>query len=210
MDKLYKYINDKIKIIKNNYSYLLKPFIIITMIYLISYYPIIRANFYYGDDLQRALFGLKGWSNFSRFTSDILSGFIHTNNYLTDISPLSQIIATFLLSLSGVVIIHLFKKNKKVTFTNIISVLPIGLTPYFLSCITYKYDSPYMALSIFASIFPFLVYKNNKKSKILFSITLIIGTIIMCTTYQAASGIIPLITIFLAYNYWENKKIKKR
>lgn len=208
MNKIYKFIDEKIKIIKKDYEYLFKPFLILIVSYLITYYPIFRANFYYADDLQRAAFGIKGWNNFSRFTSDFLSGFFHTSNYLTDISPLTQIIAIIFLALSGIIILHLFKKQKKITFLNILSVLPIGLTPYFLSCISYKYDSPYMALSIFASIIPFIFYKNKKKDIKIFSIFLVIGTIIMCTTYQAASGIIPLMTIFLSYNYWENKKEK--
>lgn len=194
---------------KEKYSYLVKPFFILLIIYLIAFYPIIRANFNYLDDLGRVHFGYRGWNDFSRFTSSFLAIFIHTSKYITDVSPLTQIIAGIFLAFSSVIILHLFKKNKKITFINIISVIPIGLSPYFLECISYKFDSPYMALSILSSILPFLFFGKEIKEKFIFSLATIVGTIIMCTTYQAASGIIPLVTMFLAFNYWLKKEEKE-
>ena len=144
MNKKIKNINDKVSLkimnFKNNYSYLFKPFIILFIIYIIAFYPIIRANFNYLDDLERVNVGYRGWLGFSRYISEFFSIFIHTGRYLTDVSPLTQIIATVFLTLSSVIVLHLFNKNKKVSFVNIVSVLPIGLCPYFLECISYKYD----------------------------------------------------------------------
>ena len=59
------------------------------------------------------MLGYKEWSNFSRYTSYYLSSFIHTSDYLTDISPLTQIIAIVFLAISGIIILHLFKRGKK-------------------------------------------------------------------------------------------------
>ena len=201
----------KLKHLYREYGYLLKPFFIILVIYFLTFSSIIRANYNYGDDIERLLYGIGGWTNFSRFTTEALSIYIHTSSYLTDISPLNQYIAIVLLSISSVILLHLFKEDKKVTLSNIISVLFVGISPYFLSCFSYKYDSLYMALSILVSIVPFVFYKSENKNRIydiLYSISIILGTIIMCTTYQASSGILPLVTIFLAFNLWNNKKFK--
>ena len=86
-----------------------------------------------------------------------------------------------------------------------LAVSVIGLCPYFLECISYKYDSPYMALSILASIFPFIFFNVKKKYNLPFIIFIFIGTLIMCMTYQASSGIIPIMTLFLSFRYWNEK-----
>lgn len=194
--------------LKNEYRYLIKIFFILFIIFTIAYYPIIRANFNYQDDQGRILLGYKEWENYSRYTSYYLSSFIHTSNYLTDISPLTQIIATIFLASSGTIIIYLFEKEKKINYFNILAVTPLGLCPYFLACLSYKFDSPYMALSILSSIIPFIFYKDEKAKTINFKffIAVFLGTLVMCTTYQAASGIIPILAIFLALKLWNNKE----
>ena len=196
-----------IKKLYTKYKYLLVPFLILLLIYSIAYFSIFRANFNYIDDMGRVALGYQNWDNFSRYISNFLSKFIHASSYLTDISPLTQIIAIVFLALSGVIILKLFE-NKKITITSILSVSIIGLCPYFLECISYKYDSPYMALSILASVFPFIFFSKNKKYNLLFVGFIFTGTLIMCMTYQAASGIIPMMALFLAYKYWNEKDNK--
>lgn len=193
----------------DNYGYLLKPFFILLFIYLFVVYPIVSVNFNYLDDLGRTYYGYRGWYDFSRYISEYLSVFIHAGKRLTDISPLPQIIAVLFVVLSSVIILHLFKKDKKITFLNLIAVLPLGLSPFFLECLSYKFDAPYMALSILASVFPFLFYGDTKKKKIIFSISVLLGSLVMCMTYQAASGIILLMSLFMAFNLWNQKEPKE-
>jgi len=185
--------------------------LIITAIYMITYYTIFRANFNYIDDLSRTMFGYRGWKNFSRYFSEFFSIILNTNKYLTDISPLTQIIACIILAICGIVLLNLFDKNKKLNFFSIIAVLFIGLNPFFLECISYKYDSPYMAFSILVSIIPFIFYKKglNIKNQIPFIITSIVGTLLMCMSYQASSGIFPLIALFLSFKYWNDSNDKE-
>ncbi len=191
----------------NKYSYLKKAFFLFFIIYLLCLFPIIRANFNYIDDLGRVMYGYSGWTDFSRYTSTILSYFINTDTYLTDISPLPQLIAVLFLSLASIILLHTFTNNKKITLWNILAILPIGLCPYFLECLSYKYDAPHMALSILASVFPLLFIDKNKR---LFSIITIISAIIMCTTYQASSGIFPILIIFYSFYTWcRNEKSNK-
>lgn len=204
-NKKYNDLKNKIQSLK----FLILPFIILNIIYFLALIPIIRANFNYLDDLGRVAFGTRGFgSAYSRYISDFLSIFLHTGKYLTDISPLPQLIATFLLSLSSIILIYVFSNKKKVTIFNILAVIPLGLCPYFLECLSYKYDAPYMAISILASIVPILFI--NKK-RIVYLLVTFLSCLIMCMTYQASSGIFPmLIIIYLLYIYHSDKSVKPK
>lgn len=181
----------------------IKPFLILAVIYIIGFSAIIRANFLYIDDLGRAISGYKDWDGFSRYTSNFLSTFIHCDNYLTDVSPLTQIIAVAFLAISGLIILYVLTKKHSFTFWEYTSVAILGLSPYFLECISYKYDSPYMALSILASVFPMLFY--NKKY-IFFIIATMLSIIIVCTTYQASLGIFPMFAIIMTFVMWSKRE----
>ena len=181
--------------------------LVLSLLLLLSISSILRANFKYVDDIGRTVNGYRGWSNFSRYLSSFLSIFLHGDAYLTDISPLPQILAIFIMTIASVILLHLFSNGKKITFWNIIAIIPLTINPYFLECLSYKYDAPYMAISILTSIAPFLFYKKNKT---LFGITSFVGLLIMCLTYQASSGVYLLIIIFYAlFLYKENTKIKE-
>lgn len=183
-------------------KYLLKTFIVLFMIYLIGISSIIRADFDYIDDIGRISEGYIGWAGFSRYISAFLSIFIHTNVYLMDISPLTQIMSASLVALSGVILIIVFSDKNRFSISDIIAVIPVGLSPYFLECFSYKFDSPYMALSVLASIVPFLFFYYNK---FVFVISSIFFLLIMCMTYQASSGIYILVAIFLFVKRWNKK-----
>ena len=85
-----KNIVDAISKFYNQNKCLIKPILILTLIFLICFSSIIRADFDYIDDMGRKVSGYRGWSNFSRFLSSFFSIFIHSGKYLTDISPLTQ------------------------------------------------------------------------------------------------------------------------
>lgn len=172
------------------------------ILHIIAVSAVIRADYYYIDDLGRAAQGYRGWDNFSRHLSNMLAPFVHGGSYLTDISPLPQLLALFVISLSGTILLYLFSDGKKIAPWKIIAVLPLGLSPYFLECLSYKYDSPYMAISVLASILPFLFMECGM---VPYAIASVAGILAMCMTYQAASGIYPMIVIFLVYKQWNRK-----
>ncbi len=195
------------KTLKQKYSFLLKPFCCLIIIYTISFLAIIRADYNYIDDMGRRLYGYQGWDNFSRYISVYLSSLLHADQYLTDISPLPQLAAVCLLALSSVIMIFVMSDQKKITFWEIIAVLPLGISPYFMQCISYKYDAPYMALSIFASVLPFMLSQCQGTA---YFITSVAGILVMCCTYQAASGIYPMLTAYLCFRWWnQGGSIKK-
>jgi len=170
-------------------------------LYTFAIIGIIRADFLYQDDLGRTMYGYRGWDNWSRYISNYLAVFIHTDTRITDISPLPQIIAALFIAIAGVLLVYIISDGK-ITKTACFLALPIGLSPYFLECISYKFDAPYMALSILASIVPFLFMRNY----IVFSVSSIVSLLIMCMTYQASSGIYIIIVIMLCFKAWNEQK----
>ena len=138
------------------------PLLVLSLLLLLSISSILRADFKYVDDIGRTVNGYRGWSNFSRYLSSFFSIFLHGDTYLTDISPLPQVLAIFVMGISSILLLHLFSNGKKITFWNILAVIPLTINPYFLECLSYKYDAPYMAISVLSSIVPFLFYKKNK------------------------------------------------
>lgn len=175
--------------------YLIRPAVILAAIYLMAFYSIFRSNFNYLDDLGRKHSGYHGWLDWSRWFTQIFSSFLHADTYLSDISPLPQWIACILMALGCVILLKVFGEERRIGIVNILAASLIGLTPYFLGIISYKYDSPYMAFSFLVSVFPFLFYK---KKEIVYMLISCVCLVLMCTSYQASSGIFPLITLFLA------------
>jgi hypothetical protein len=201
--KYFIYMNNEIqKIFRKN---IVIAIICMFGLYLFAISSIIRADFLYIDDLGRTIDGYRGWSGFSRYTSDFLAIFIHPDVRINDISPLPQIIAALFIAIASVLMVYILSDGK-VTKTACFLSLPIGLSPYFLECFSYKFDAPYMALSILVSIVPFLFIQNF----IIFFISSIISLLIMCTTYQASSGIYIIIVIILCFKTWNEQKKPSR
>ena len=195
-----KFSTNPLELNKNNKD-LISSVGFLFVIYFLAIFSIIRANFNYIDDLRRCIdgYGLDGV--FSRHISKHLSHLLHASNHITDISPLPQLVACIILALTGFILVKIIcnKTNKFL----LIASLPIGLSPYFLECFSYKFDAPYMALSIFVCVFPFLFMQ---KKWWLFSLVSIASILVMTMTYQAASGIFIMLTIYFFFTNFLYKK----
>lgn len=181
----------------------LKNIIFLFSIYLLAFSSLIRANYAYADDIGRTYAGYHGWLDWSRWSTEILATLVHAEWHLTDISPFPQILACFIMAIAGIILLIVFKDEKEIDIWNILAVSITALAPYFLGIISYKFDSPYMALSFLASVVPFLM--RNASPKIYFAIS-IFSLLIMCTTYQAYSGVYPMIAFFLTVQDIKNGK----
>lgn len=171
-----------------------KPFLILCAIYLVALSALIRANIDYKDDIYRLFTGLKGWKAFGRFVSQIASVFVHGEGYLTDVSPLPLLLAIGIMALASLIVIRLISGERTVSLWSLIGVVPLGLSPYFLECFSYKYDAPYMALSVLASVLPLLL---DGQGSLLYASAVALGSYVMCTTYQSSSGILPMLVVLL-------------
>ena len=191
-------INDCLS--KIDFRSFLKPTLLMFGVYLLGIITIIRADFLYYDDLKRAIEGFRRWYDWSRYVPEFSSILVHGNTRLTDISPLPQLLAILILSFSSVLLVYII--CQKITGSRLLASIPMGLSPYFLGCISYKFDAPYMALSILVCIVPFLFITSKKA----FFVSSVVSLLIMCTTYQAVSGIYPIIVILLCFSEWNRCK----
>ncbi len=192
-------------------TYILKPIVILTFIHLLAISALIRADFYYNDDVQRAFSGGRMWAiAHSRYVSNYLAIILWGEKKIFDISPLTQYIAILICAIAGGVILSLFSQNKKITLVQIMAAVPLTINPFFLQCLSYKFDAPWMALSILSSVLPILFLPNEKevnwKQYVYASF---IGLLIMCNTYQASAQIYPIFILIYTYFLWRNNKVKR-
>jgi hypothetical protein len=182
----------------------IKPTAILFALYVIMVSAILLANYTYKDDNDRIMSGVAGWENFSRYLSNFLSHFVHAGSFLTDVSPLPQLLACLLLALTSALALYLIARTTRFTALMYFSTIPFVLCPYFLECISFKYDAPYMALSVLASVAP-LALRNAKYRYFIPAVFL--GELVVCATYQASSGILPILAVFLCFLDWsQNRK----
>lgn len=184
-----------------------KPVLIVFGIILLALLALLRANFSYVDDLGRAAVGYKGWGNFSRYLTNVLAAIFHGNSFLTDISPWGQIVAMLLMAIAGVMLLYIIYGRKKFRWWELLVVSMLALNPYFLQCLSYKFDAPFMAVAVLGMIMPFLMRGRLAKGDKwwLYGGSVLLGVLVTCMTYQAALGILPMITVVLAVRMWGQK-----
>lgn len=180
--------------------------LILFVIYVVGFSAVLRTNFYYLDDNGRAAFGYKTWDYFGRYLSTGFSTLLHMGEYLTDIAPLPQLAALLLMAVSSVVLMYVLFDRTSFSLWEIAAVVPLGLNPYFLECLSFRFDAPYMAVSVLAGILP-LLYR--KKRTVVYLLASMLGTLAVCTSYQAATGIFPVLVIMLALRMWNSGKSMK-
>lgn len=180
-----------------------KSVLVLSAIFAAALLPLFRANIPYNDDIWRIHTGITGWADpLARYLSEFLSHYLFCGAYTTDLSPVSQMLALAVVALSGVLAIRIFK-GKAVSLWDLLAMVPLCLNPYFLSCLSYKFDAPYMALSVLASVVPLLF---SGKSRGVYCLSVFFGMLAVCMTYQAASGIFPIAVLLLAFQRWCRKE----
>ncbi len=177
-------------------NYFARYFKFAAIIYLIGIFGLLIADVYYRDDQGRAMFGFVGYLNESRVISEYGSYLLGMRDYKTrliaDASPLFQMMAAIVLAFGSVILVKVVSGN--LSYWSIIASLPLGLSPYFLSNLSYKFDSHFMALSVVAPIIPFLYVRRLS----LFALISIPALLVMFTTYQSSHAIYILLVLFIA------------
>lgn len=197
--KLWSEASASADIENGKHDWMKKPFLLLCLLYIGALLALLRANYYYVDDLGRALLGIHGWLDWSRYVTEWLSFLVQPTANLTDVSPLPQLLAVAFMSLAGLLVIYTFTGRKEISWFLLPAALPMGLSPWFLECFSYKFDAPYMALAVLASVVPFLWWKKDEKK---FYLAAFLCLLVMTMTYQAAAGIFVIETLFLAFHSW--------
>ncbi len=208
--KLREIISDKWK----KYSFLGRPFLTMLLIYLLGVSAIILAGVHYADDVARTTYGYAEWAGFSRYINTVASHFLHADWYLTNIAPWPQLLAIIILASASILLIcivmgaDIFKQKWTKWIWPIIAVVPLGLNPYMLECLSYQYDAVYMAISILFAILP-MVFWRGRSLWALGGMT-IVGVLVVCMTYQASIGLFPVLVVFMIVKMWGEKEIKNK
>ncbi|MCR5290529.1 MAG: glucosyltransferase domain-containing protein [Treponema sp.] len=163
----------------------------------IFFFALLRANYDYQDDITRSFKGHKMWAGGSRFVSETLAVFLHTNFYINDISPITQLFSIAVICVTAYLIAGIIGKGK-VTRLSLAAASLFGMTPFFLENMSYKYDCPYMALSVLFAVIPFLCTSHY----LAYCITSFTGLILVCSSYQASNSVYILLAIYCAFALW--------
>jgi hypothetical protein len=185
----------------------LKPFGIVFVIYVFGALALLAAGSNYLDDNNRNTYGGHDYAElFGRYVSHGLSTLL-TGNAAMDLSPATQVVALALLAAASVILVYVLcnKEPKKLTWGRLLATVPLGLSPWFLQCLSFKYDSIFMALSVLAVITPFLFFGDRKR----FILASVVGLGVALTTYQTSTSIYILMALALAFRDWmDDKKMK--
>lgn len=180
-----------------------KAIVLLTGIYTLAISALLKADFNYIDDMGRAFYGYKHWGDYSRILSNSLSTYVHMGHYLTDVAPWSQLVAIFIVAIAGVILLRAVYGRNTFSIWEILALVPLAINPYFLECLSYKFDSPYMALSLLGAMIPFVFLEGGVFSAIYGTM---IGTVIVCCSYQAATGFFPLVIVSIVIRRWAKKE----
>lgn len=168
-----------------------KFFIFTALFLFFAYFNVITAHFFYADDVFRNYGGNRSWIGFSRYVSEFGSILIHNNIKLNDVAPLSQFIA--IVVSSATVMVLSFSLTKQVSLKNCIALSAIFTAPCYVECFSYRFDSPYMAFSLFFAAIPFLFFDDKK----VFLYVSVVCLLLTCISYQAALPLYILAAIYL-------------
>lgn len=168
----------------------------ILILYLAVLVNIGLVNFPYIDDITRQMSGVPNFgAHYSRWGSEIFSWIFQGSRHLTDQGITLFILSSLILTLTSSLALSYVYKEKIPWGAAIISVL-IGINPWFLECLSFRFDGPFMALSI---LFGFTAFYWWNKPKWQLFIASILSVFMLCNTYQSSSGVFIIVALTLAY-----------
>lgn len=111
-------------------KYFWRYFSFVFGVYFLGYFALLVYGENYSDDYNRATYGVFHFYFNGRWLTEYGSKLAHLSfKRVVDISPLLQIMAIALLSLGSLLLIRIL--HKKFTIFNILSSVPLGLSPFF-------------------------------------------------------------------------------
>ncbi len=170
---------------------------IVSIIYIL---PILLANTYYVDDLNRTVEGYD-WEHDGRFSSSFIMHLLSFQSEIVySLFPFSNISSVLILSLSGFILCYAIGvRNKTQLF---IGSLILTTCPFILEILVYRFDCIPISLSFLCVVLPFLFYKNKK----IFFITSLLGVLLSLSFYQTtALSYCIVLCFFLIKDVWNNE-----
>lgn len=155
------------------------------------------SNYPYIDDTVRQITGMTNFAaHYSRWISEIGSWIVQGSRHLTDQGITTFVLSATVLSLTSILALYLLYPEKKVPLAASVMSIFIGINPWFLECISFRFDGPFIAMSLFFAFSGYLLYRKNTPLLIL---SVSFSVFLMCNTYQASSGIAIVVPLVLSY-----------
>lgn len=183
-----------------------KPVLLILILYFILEIYLGTINYYYIDDIARRVTGDTNFgAHYARYFSEVSAWLVQGSIRMSDLGLTTYILSGLILTLISTLAIYLMSDRKPITWLTAAASIFIGINPWSLELMSFRFDSPYMLLSILVSFVPFLWYRTNI---IAFFVSSIVGVFLMFNSYQASSGIYIFLVILLGLMaYLEHGKI---
>ena len=154
--------------------------LVIFIIYSVVNINIGLAEYPYIDDIGRQLQGYSKFSeHYSRYLSEYSARLIQGGEHLTELGLTSNILSACFLTLASLILLFVLYPNKKISFITACVSTIIGINPWFLEPLSFRFDNPFMTLSILVSIIPFIFWDNKK----IFGVMSVVGIFLMCNSY---------------------------
>lgn len=185
-----------------------RPTIYAFVVLLVATLAIWRTSLPYVDDINRDYNGGYAFSYaFARHSPSLLMYFLNMDFTLQNLSPLTQILAMLFIAIACVAITYILCRKQikylPLTFSTLIAINPLAL-----GCWMFQYDAPGMALSVLSAALPILfwyrlddLFSDSKSDKdkhhliIKFIVVTSLSLLVMWTSYQASSGLLPLLVL---------------
>ncbi len=162
------------------------------LIYTLGILSIMRANRSYLDDVGRSLYGYADWVASARPLSELFSWFFYFGPTTVDASPLTQILAVAILALVSLLLLDALRV--RLSWTAVLCTVPIGLSPYGLENLSYKFDSPWMALALLLAVLPCrFMHTGNRRFLIVSALCLFAAA----SFYQPALGAYLCVAVYI-------------
>lgn len=138
-----------------------KLFLLIFCVCIGYVLPILLANTYYIDDMNRTTEGYN-WNRDGRFISSALMHLLSMQHEIVySFFPYATVLSAFLLAVSGfLTAFYLGVRDKFCLFT---AAVLLATCPFLLEVLTYKFDCLPIALSVLFAVLPFHFYGHKLK-----------------------------------------------
>lgn len=168
--------------------------------------PYITSNVLYFDDIFRNARYYSDWSSDGRPLADALYFMLTFGNGMSDLFPLPLILSIIIYFAVYTRLVDTITKGRR-SFLSIYSYLSIIASPFFISNMSFRYDSFFMLLSVSIAAIPFVIHIKNKILECISNVTLLVCCF---SLYQTSVNIflgLCVIKSFLVY--MDEKNFKK-
>lgn len=178
-----------------------KKFALLLMLYLLATLAIGMANYPYIDDIGRQVTGQANFAEaYARYFSEYASWLVQGNSHLTDMGLATPLLSASLLTLTSFLALFALSDGENLSWASAVASAFIGINPWFTEALSFRFDSPYIVLSVLVSVLPFIYYHKLKEAKQTgFFLLSLLGIFLMLNTYQASSGLYIVLLLTLIY-----------